>query len=86
LEVKLIENNNKIKCEECGWIGTQKEELRGVNPFDKSSPVFGCPKCFEINSTFSICDENGCEERANCGTPVEKGYRWTCGKHIPKRM
>jgi len=31
------------------------------------------------------CDEPGCMEQANCGTPTAKGYRHTCSKHVPKK-
>lgn len=30
----------------------------------------------------ATCDEPGCLERATCGTPTTKGYRWLCGSHF----
>ena len=75
---------SKIKCPECGWIGTSEERLVGINPFDPTEEVHGCPKCKEINDAEELCDEFNCDKPATCGTPSPRGYRRTCWEHAPK--
>lgn len=75
---------NKRVCNECNWRGTKKEILFAPNPFKPDENISGCPNCKEINSLFIACDELDCWERATCGTPTNKKYRITCGKHLPK--
>jgi len=55
--------------------------LKAKNPFDKTEEIWGCPKCFSINTLVRVCDEPNCKEVVTCGWRSDKGYRQTCGKH-----
>ncbi len=72
----------------CAWKGDVSETLTGPHPFIPGETVQGCPKCRDIDTLRVACDEPGCWEEGTCGTPVKhgesKGYRTTCGKHMPK--
>jgi phage FluMu protein Com len=57
--------------------------LIAKNPFDETEEIIGCPKCKDVNTIVSVCDEKGCWKRVTCGTPIKDGYRSTCGKHAP---
>ena len=74
---------DKLRCDECDWHGLQAEMLKGVNPFDPTSEVVGCPDCKAVSSLHFCCDEPGCWVQATCGTPTAEGYRNTCWKHVP---
>ena len=75
---------DKIVCIECGFKGYTRELLKGVNPFNESQGIYGCPDCYSIDSERVACDEDKCWNEATCGTPTKDGYRNTCGKHMPK--
>jgi len=79
---------NKVKCNNrnCGWQGKSDELLRAPNPFDPDpdDELIGCPKCKDIGSLVSVCDEDDCWLDSSCGTPSKDGYRNTCYDHIPK--
>jgi hypothetical protein len=68
----------------CGWRGYMEDVLEAPNPFDEDEKIYGCPNCKAIDTVLEGCDEPECKEIATCGTPADKGYRRTCGKHIPK--
>jgi hypothetical protein len=69
-------------CRECGWIS--ETYLTAPNPFEKNDVIIGCISCKGVDSLVDVCDEEGCRQQATCGTPIEDGYRRTCGKHRPK--
>jgi len=75
----------KVKCDvrRCGWQGADDDVLTGKNPFDYDDEIIGCPKCKSIDSIIPVCDEDGCWERASCGTPTKARYRNTCWLHKP---
>lgn len=75
----------KYKCEDCGWLGFDREMLTAPNPFDPDDIVFGCPRCRSIDNFVGLCDEPGCNERGGMGTPTPNGYRWTCYAHHPNK-
>lgn len=75
----------KYTCAECEWCGPETELLQAQNPFaDDIDTMVGCPNCREPNSMRRSCDEDGCSEVANCGTPTSAGYRMTCSRHQPE--
>jgi hypothetical protein len=76
--------NNLWRCNECGKKTERSLMLEGVNPFDETDYVLGCPGCRACNPPWiEVCDEPGCERQADCGTPTDGGYRRTCGRHAP---
>jgi len=77
---------NKVVCHEfrCKWHGETDEMLSAKNPFRDGDMIYACPKCKEINSVVTACDETDCWKEATAGTPTDNGYRQTCSEHIPK--
>lgn len=76
----------RLVCDEvngCGWRGNSNTVLRAPNPFDLSDELTGCPKCREVGTIRTCCDEPGCWEPDTMGTPTPDGYRRTCWKHQP---
>ena len=73
----------RFVCRECGWRGNDEDALSASNPFDPGDIITGCPKCKNVNTMRTTCDELGCWEEDTCGTPTLGGYRRTCGKHQP---
>ena len=69
----------KMKCKECGWIGT--DPLRGENPFNPDEYLTGCPECRMVETIVWTCDEPGCTHESTCGFTSVGGYRRTCGRH-----
>jgi hypothetical protein len=67
----------------CDWAGPQSEALLGEDPFSAGCQVIACPKCRE-QTLQTCCDEPGCNQPADTGTPTPQGYRSTCHKHTPK--
>jgi hypothetical protein len=45
--------------------------------------VEGCKQCFNVNRFDHLCDVDGCEELATCGSPTDVAYRFTCHAHVP---
>lgn len=76
-----LDDNSKLKCEDCDWRGTQREMLKAPNPFDPEYEVVGCPRCKSIATLHYVCDAQDCWQLASCGWPSPQGYRNTCGKH-----
>ncbi len=74
----------KVKCNECGWKGLDIDALEAANPFSPQDIIAGCPECKSVDTLDVVCDELGCWQLANCGTPTDNGYRTTCNKHSPK--
>lgn len=68
----------------CGWCGPKDEVLRAPNPFDPAQELWGCPKCKDVECLYGACDEPGCTQIADQGTPTPGGYRRTCSKHFPE--
>lgn len=83
-----MSNNRKVKCTAsfCNWRGHEEDILQGINPFDASDTLDGCPECKGIETINYVCDEPGCWEPISCGTPTSEGYRQTCGEHIQSRL
>lgn len=73
----------KVRCTQCDWVGDSDEVLRGENPFEAGTTIWGCPECRDIDHLNRACDEPECREYATCGTPVKGDYRHTCGMHKP---
>ena len=76
----------KVVCNEsrCKWHGEANEMLSAPSPFESGEMIYACPKCKEIGSVVTACDEPDCWSEATCGTPTDNGYRQTCYKHMPK--
>ena len=76
----------KVVCNEsrCKWHGEANEMLSATNPFEAGEMIYACPKCKEVGSIVTACDEPDCWSEAACGTPTDNGYRQTCYKHMPK--
>jgi len=76
----------KVICDDhdCFWTGVEGEILHAPNPFDPNNILNGCPLCRQINTIVYACDEPDCWCEATCGTPIDDGYRQTCGGHRPK--
>ena len=72
----------KYKCARwrCGWFGRESDLLKAPHPFEPGEEVWGCPRCHEIGYE-RACDEEGCWNRGDCGTPTENSYKWLCSKH-----
>lgn len=77
-------SEEKLVCDDwrCGWYGYKP--LKAENPFIAGEPIYGCPDCKDIGTLVRACDEEGCKNFVTCGTPTDKGYRSTCGKHAPR--
>jgi hypothetical protein len=57
--------------------------LIGEDPFNPGCEMIGCPDCRE--QTLQVCcDEPGCNQPADTGTPTTTGYRSTCAHHAPQ--
>jgi hypothetical protein len=69
------------KCAECDHI--MQDYLKAPNPFNPKEDIYGCQRCFSVNSLLAICDEEGCDKEPSCGTPTPDGYRRTCSEHQP---
>lgn len=74
----------KLQCEDCGWKGTHEDALKAPHPFLPEDEIQGCPQCFEVSTLRNCCDEEGCWDLVQAGTPSPNGYRLTCSKHVPK--
>lgn len=76
----------RCKCENrrCGWVGKATEALRAPSPFDPTDILNGCPRCKGVDTLRTVCDENGCDRFATCGSPTPDGYRQTCFEHGPQ--
>ena len=71
----------KRRCRCCGKTFTQDEILTGINPFDETKTVHGCPECKSVNALDMACSVDGCSEIQTCGMPSEQGYMLLCGRH-----
>ena len=65
----------KLCCRECGEFFKKDELLIADSPFDPHRMIAACPRCKEIETYVSICDEPGCMK------PSPLSYRMTCGEH-----
>ena len=81
-----MDNPQKRKCVDCGWIGLEEQLLKGASPFNPQEALCGCPLCLGVECFVVLCDETGCTRECTCGTPTLDGYRSTCGRHVPKRL
>ncbi|WP_345985302.1 hypothetical protein WCX49_11915 [Sulfurimonas sp. HSL-1656] len=79
-----MERQNKYKCEECGHICEPVDILEAKHPFIDDEKVMGCPECREIDSLQKMCEVDGCNKVASCGTPASGGYLICCGEHSEK--
>jgi len=75
--------SSKLLCLECGWVGTYHDILSAKNPFQKGE-IIACPECKEIGHLSFVCEVDGCEKEATCGTPTKGGYLRCCGEHFRK--
>lgn len=78
--------NDKCMCaaRRCGWFGLYADVLCAPSPFDSGEQLMACPECKTVEQIFVACDEPGCWNMVDCGTPTPSGYRQTCGKHVPR--
>jgi len=74
-------NTDKVKCDECGWLGHLPDVLEAKNPFNKNEMITGCPLCNAVDSMAQVCDEPKCWKVTSCGFNTPSGYRVTCGDH-----
>jgi len=78
---------DKMKCTECGWIGTpaMTDKVPDPRPLAKFARDIWhiCPACRTPENFRSLCDEPGCEIEMSCGTLTPDGYRNTCHRHAP---
>lgn len=75
---------DKVRCDECGWVGMVKDILEAPNPFASRFIIQGCPNCFEINKIVRGCFYDDCSNPVSGGMPTKKGYRFYCHEHIPE--
>jgi len=79
-----FEKKRQSICLECGAMHFDYELLIGMNPFDNSDDVWGCPSCKQINTQVTACSHIDCKGRASNGQKHDDGvYRWTCYEHSP---
>lgn len=71
----------KTICQICNFRADSSELLVGLNPFDLTEPIHGCPRCKSINSFYTCCEEVNCWEQDTCGTPTPAGYKRLCSVH-----
>lgn len=84
-----ILEKRRWRCMACGTKTPEPNLLTAPSPFDADNTLTGCPECRQCDEGFELlCDEPGCDSRANCGWPTGNdgdawgGYRNTCGKHM----
>lgn len=76
---------DKVICTECDSIYNLRDVDKVNDP--KSDVVWSvCPKCRFPEHIIFLCDEDGCKNRVDCGTPTKDGYRSTCSKHTPESV
>src|SRR5258708_1595553 len=82
---EMIETG-KIKCTECGWAGKLADvgEVTDPHPLPDTIPQtwWVCPACRTPENFRTLCDESGCQNQVEAGTPTPDGYRNICGKHF----
>ena len=78
----------KVGCKNvrCNWRGASLWLSRGVNPFDKTEEITGCPECHGINTCEQVCDVDECQEFASCGWISPEGYQHTCRPHMAPKF
>lgn len=77
-------DTNKRICTECRWRGQETEVRIVLDPDDGTNSFAVCPACGIADHIVTICDEPGCDKRADVGgcDPRHDGaYRWTCYPH-----
>lgn len=57
----LPQMKRKCICTQCGWSGPIDGVLTTPNPFNPSSVITGCIRCFAINSMV-VQDASSCSE------------------------
>jgi hypothetical protein len=84
---EMILETEKLQCKECYHKFLRNERLEADHPFERAAKCYGCPDCKSIDCFIILCDEPGCYQEADCGTPCEDHkYRWTCYKHKPNKL
>lgn len=78
-----MKSEYRCRCPHCAWMGTDKDLLKAINPFDveKGDTVWGCPSCREPMTPVRLCDVDRCCFDAACGFMTPFGYRMTCAQH-----
>lgn len=83
----MTPETDKLKCKECYHKFLKNEMLEADHPFDRTLKCYGCPDCKSIDCFIKLCDEPGCYQEADCGSPCkDHEYRWTCHKHKPNKL
>lgn len=82
-----MRKENKIwRCETCAEYIKEEDILTAVSPFDPDSTITGCPNCKSATGDGDgwqeICEIEGCNKPATCGTPVpNEPYLRSCFNH-----
>jgi hypothetical protein len=71
-----------FRCDECGWIGGDKDIARVDDPSGSGVTWNVCPQCRAAEQFTNLCDEPDCKTPATAGWPSPEGYRRTCGHHF----
>ena len=79
----VVVHPNRWRCKECCWRGDGSALKLAPNPFEPKYEIVGCPSCLSVECVELVCDVKDCWEPVSCGWPEDKGYRQTCGKHMP---
>lgn len=83
--------SERWECVECNWQGPVGEQvnviiLRDDGTREVAGRMTLCPNCLAVNgSLIRLCDHEGCNLTATCGTPTSGGYALTCGRHAPEK-
>lgn len=74
----------KRQCSECEWRGPANDLLRAPSPFLDGEELVACPSCGRVDGTmiFSLCEIQGCNKVATCGTPLAGTYGRLCSAHF----
>lgn len=70
-------------CNDCDWIEVNR--MSAPHPFIPGDTIYGCPHCGGIDLN-GVCEIDGCDEIASCGTPTKGGYARCCGKHFSEEQ
>ena len=79
-----MSDHDKWKCVICDHKFYSYQFLTATSPFDEEDMLYACPECRYTREPIGLCEENGCELTASCGTPFGDGdYKHHCPLHPP---
>jgi hypothetical protein len=71
-------------CSECGRHCEVPISVMVKYSDRPTTPMNICPNCATIKSTIEMCcEEPGCKNMVECGTPFKGGYKHHCHLHGP---